>query len=381
MKKLVFLLFLLVAFFVSLPGLALAQTDQGPEAAVVSEGQIVEGAFFAAAPTVVIAGTVNGDVYVAGGEVLVSGIINGDLLGAAGVVTVTGNVAEDIRVITGQLVVTGPVGGNITAAAGMVTLAESANVADSVVAGAGMITVLSPVGREIAAAAGQITVGNSVGNGIRAATGQLTLTPSANVAGNIEVISDFDVQVQPGAQVGGEISRNQPTRAGVDEERVAGIISRAALTFLVIDFVSSLVLGLLLLWLFPATVQAIVESLYQRPLSVLGAGVLAFILIPLIAFVLLLVVIGIPLALILWVLYLIALYLSKIFVFLAIGQLILKNVARGWALALGLVIYEILAIVPFIGPFIVFLTILFGLGMIVFGLKNIYQAQKEKNLV
>jgi hypothetical protein len=87
------------------------------------------------------------------------------------------------------------------------------------------------------------------------------------------------------------------------------------------------------------------------------------------------------LALILLAIFLIAFYLAKIYVALTIGELILKNVSRGWALLLGLVIYGIVALIPFIGPLVVFLTMLFGLGAIYLGSKNIYQKARKESLV
>ncbi|HUV72128.1 MAG TPA: hypothetical protein VMW25_03905 [Clostridia bacterium] len=381
MKKLVFLICLLAALFVSLPGLSLAQEAQQGEV-VLPADRIIEGNYFAVGNSVVLMGTVNGDAYVAGGNVLVQGTVNGDLLVAGGTVTVTGRVSEDLRVAAGQVVVTGEVVGNMTAVGGTVTLTDSARVGDGLVAASGILSTLGPVGRGIDTAAAQITIANSVGGNVSAVVGRLILTPGANVAGNLTLVSNVDAQIQPGAQVGGTITRNQPPQVEVPEaQEVARVVTRTALTILVIDLVASLVLGLLLIWLWPVLTQAVVGTLSQQPWLSLGVGILVFILLPATVIGLAVTIVGIPLALILMTLYLIALYLTKVFVFLTIGELILPNAARGWALLLGLVIYEILAIIPFLGPIIIILTLLFGLGAIVLGDKNIYTRLRKEKLI
>ncbi|HUW24350.1 MAG TPA: hypothetical protein VMW04_01850 [Patescibacteria group bacterium] len=384
LKRLAFTLLILI---LGILGAASPVFAQGQVGTVVSPDQIIAADYFASDSTVTIAGTVNGDAYLVGGNILVSGTINGSLLALGGTINVTGNVTNNIRVIAGQLIVSGPVGGNITSLGGTTNLTAGANVSGSLVAGAGNVSIFAPLGRGINAVAGQMTVGSSVGGDVSAYVGQLILTPSARVAGDLTYWSDLDAQVQSGAEVAGTTTRNTPpTRAPqeprqpIDRAQIQAALARAAFIARLVDFVSALIIGLLLIYVFPVFTQMTVGTIRKEPWKSLGVGLLTLIVTPIIGFILLALIVGIPLALILFGLYLIALYVSRIFVILLVGELILRKASPGWALVLGLVLYEVITLIPFLGPIVVFFVLLFGLGAIVLGENNVYRQLRGKNL-
>lgn len=104
-------------------------------------------------------------------------------------------------------------------------------------------------------------------------------------------------------------------------------------------------------------------------ITLMGRGILVFLLLPLISVLLLFTVIGIPLAIILFVIYFLALYLSTIFVAYLIGQKVCNKIFKDnnskllYGIA-GLFIILILEIIPIIS-FITQVIVLFGgLGII-----------------
>ena len=351
---------------------------------VLPPGETVNEDFFAAGNSITLSGTVNGDAYLAGGNILVDGTINGSLLAFGGTINVTGNVTEGIRVIAGQLIVSGQVGGNMTVVGGTANLTSGANINGSLVALAGSVSVFAPLGRGISAGVGQMTIASTVGGNIFAYVGQLILTPNARVAGNLTYWSDMQAQIQEGAQVIGTTTRNVPParepREPVDRARIQAALTRAAFIVRLVDFVSALVIGLLLIYVSPFFTQRTVETIRKEPWKSLGVGLLALIVTPIIVFILMALIVGIPLALVLLAIYLISLYISRIFVVLLVGELILKNVARAWALVLGLVLYEVITLIPFLGPLVVFFVFLFGLGAILLAGRNYYRQLQAKNL-
>ena len=81
-------------------------------------------------------------------------------------------------------------------------------------------------------------------------------------------------------------------------------------------------------------------------------------------------VIGIPLGLVALLMYIILFYISKIFVAVAVGDLLMKKFtgsekrSQAVALLIGLVLLTILFEIPFLGWILYFATVCIGLGAI-----------------
>ena len=52
-----------------------------------------------------------------------------------------------------------------------------------------------------------------------------------------------------------------------------------------------------------------------------------------------------------------------------------------WALVVGLVVYSVLTVIPFIGGLVTLFVILFGLGAILLADRGLYVAAREKEIV
>ncbi|MBR1413649.1 MAG: hypothetical protein IJ574_03160 [Bacilli bacterium] len=103
--------------------------------------------------------------------------------------------------------------------------------------------------------------------------------------------------------------------------------------------------------------------------SMIGIGFGVLMLIPFISLILLMTGIGISLALITFVLYIIALYIARI----PVGYYIGKLIGKSWEnnkynviinMVVGLLIIYILNLIPIVGGIVSFISILLGLGMI-----------------
>ncbi len=101
-------------------------------------------------------------------------------------------------------------------------------------------------------------------------------------------------------------------------------------------------------------------------------------------FILAITLFGISLAInLLWV-YLFILFLAQIIASLWIGQLVCKVFNRkdqtGWVFLVGLVVYGLLTLIPFIGGLLSFIATLLGLGATVISLKSYYRELRDKKL-
>lgn len=340
---------------------------QAAETLVLSQNQVMADDYYAASQTVIIEGLINGDAFLAGGNVIAGGVVAGDLYVAAGVVNITGTVNNDVRVMGGVVNISGKVGGSVTALGGTINLTNTASVGGSIAAVGGTVFISSPVGREAAVLANKLTVDSSVGRSISALASKVILSSRAVIAGNVRVLSNNNLQIEPGAQVTGLIVR-QPLSMVSPAEPISldlgQFFFRLNFFFHFLDFLGSLLTGYVLFWLLSGFTHRAARAIMRSPWSNFWIGLVVFLATPIIAILLAMTVIGLPLSLIIFALYLIAAYGSRFLVWFTIGEMLLHFKGRGWSLFLGLFIFETVLLVPILGVLVFILTVIFGLGTV-----------------
>ena len=386
MKKLTIFLASLSLLF--LAPVAIAKDENSEETKIVSVpvGKVIDRDHIAIGDVVEISGTVNGDVYAFGGQVLVDGTVNGDLITAGGVVTISGKISQDVRAAGGQITISGDVGRNVTIGGGTVEFTSDAKIKGSVLAGVGNLSIAAPIGSNVKVGTGNLTISSRVKGDVEAGVGVLRLTSKAKVDGDLTYWSEEDASIDENAVVGGEVTKKTPPAAAKDRAgAVFGAFAGFNLFLKIVSFISTLIIGLLLIKLFPRYSRETVLTLRGRPWASLGIGVVALILTPIITVLLLITLVGIPLGLILGAIYAISLYLARIFVIFWAGSWILERtrgkVHEGWALFIGLIVYLIITSIPIIGAFVVFFAILFGLGAAIITEKEIYSVARKKDII
>lgn len=349
--------------------------------ATVPASQVIDGDYFAFGETVEISGTINGDLYASGGQVVIHGRVNGDVLVAGGRVSLSGAVSQDVRAAGGQITVAGNVGRNLTVAGGNVEISSAAVIRGGVVAAGGSVELAAPVGGAAKIAAGTLIIANRIAGDLEAAVGTLRITSRAEIDGNVSYWSGQDASVSDGARIKGKIVRNVPP----ERPRFFPAAFFVWLVFVSINFVCTLILGLLSARFLPRYHQSIITTLRERPWPSLGVGFVAAVVLPVVCALLFATVLAIPLAVILLLAFFILLYWSRIYAIGRIGESILARLrpasSRASAFVLGLFVYYILAIIPFIGWLVVPLVILFGLGAELIARKQFYVTARSQDLI
>ncbi|NJN68997.1 MAG: hypothetical protein HC801_00860 [Nitrospira sp.] len=152
-----------------------------------------------------------------------------------------------------------------------------------------------------------------------------------------------------------------------------------------VSFASTLVLGLLLLRIYPAFTPRVASMIQEKPWAVLGVGGLLLFGVPLLILLCMVSVLGIPIGLMLAAMYVVTLYLGRVFVVLWVGQRLLRLVSgsssAAWAFVTGLVTYFILSLVPVVGALLTLATIAAGLGAILMTKKELVVKLREEHVV
>jgi cytoskeletal protein CcmA (bactofilin family) len=233
-------------------------------------------------------------------------------------------------------------------------LVDRGQTTKDVVVADGDITVRGTVDGDVVAANGDVAIRGHVTGDVVTFAGTATLGRRAQVDGDV-AYGDKKPRVAPGAQIGGKVKKFKAEDLG------GGAIALRIGLWLAVT-ISALVLGLILLALFPKAADAVARTAKARTGRSFLVGVLLFVLIPIIGVIALITVIGIPLGagLLLAMLPIYGLaYTASAFV---VGRLVSKQGARILAFIIGLVVLRVLALVPFLGGIVWFLATILGLG-------------------
>ena len=245
----------------------------------------------------------------------------------------------------------------------------------SVNAGASTIVIGGNIGRDFRGGADSITINGEIGRNVEVETGSLTFGPNANIGGNLTYTAESQIQIPEGV-VAGEVvfkKAKQPVKpAKFDDMRRFSIVGK------LFGLVSYFVVGALAVYLFRKPFSTASDIVGQKPWASLGIGFVGLVVIPIALLLVMITVIGIPLAVILWAFYFIAIYMARLPVALWLGNKVLKSDERTiMQMLLGLLILGLLALIPYAGGWISFAVTLFGLGSIMIWLNKNIGKQKE----
>lgn len=323
-----------------------AQT--GPAGTVVVEEGATSSGISTVAGTIVVRGTVNGDVSGVAGDVVIaeSGTVTGNVNGAAG-----------------SLRIAGTVGGNVEFAAGSVVIDRSATIGGNVNVGTGSTLIAGQIDGDVMVGADQITVAST-----------------AVIDGDLRY--DGQLEQQAGATVGGAVIHDTSIGGGMGPAGWGTSWVLPNWFDTVYGFFANLVLGAVLLALFPRFSNEVADGVVDRPLRSGGWGVVALFGIPLVLVAFAITIIGIPLALLGIVLYVLAIWTGVVYGEFAVGRYLLARMDTegNWkALLVGLLVFAVLGLVPILGGIAVLLALLVGLGALGSALRGRFRYRRAEN--
>lgn len=352
--------------------------------AVLRAGQVVQGDYFASGPRVEISGIVNGDLYAAGGDVMIDGVVNGDVIVAGAKVILSGTVAQDARVIGVQVTVSGTIGRNATLAGADLHLTETAKIRENLIAGGGHVQLEGPIGRDARVGAWRATLSNEIGRDLIVAAESVRLTSNASVGGRLRYWGEAAPSIDEEATVRGPITR-RPLPEGWSMERARQGIVGARVLAAVVGFLSTLILGLILLRVYPLFSHRVTTTIRDRPGASLGVGTAVLFVTPIAALSLVVTLLALPVGVMLLAMYGVTVYLARIYTMIYIGQRLLRHedetTSSTMPFMVGLVLYSLLSLVPVVGGLVTLGTVLFGLGALLIAKKDLIVGLREQQQV
>jgi cytoskeletal protein CcmA (bactofilin family) len=343
----------------SSPAMATEFRNQG-ETVEVAKDEIIKGDLFAHGHHVKIEGTVDGDVYVLCQGADIEGHVTGDVIAFAQMLRVNGKVDGNIRSFTNTTLVTGNVAKNLLSFAETVTIDPAGKVAGSVTTFVNTLTIDGSVGRDVLAFVAETTVGGNIGGGLQAQGNTLRFNSGAQVNGPVKFKGNKSPEVSSGAKLAIPVVFTQLEHHKRYQES-GFYIWRLIWTAAVILF------GLVLFLLLPTFARSTVDSAEHYGAS-LGLGVLVFFGVPIAAFIACITVVGLMIGISTFILWMTAIFCAKIVVGAIVGQWLLGRTRDAWQLigrmVVGVIILRVVEMIPFLGFWIRFGVLLWGMGAI-----------------
>ena len=409
---------------------ALAFESRGGDNVVVAADEVIDDDLYVGAGSFTLNGTVTGDLVVFGGTITINGVVEGDLLAAGQAVIIDGAVKDDVRASGAAITVSSgaTVGDDLVVGAYSLEIAQGGQVGGDLVYGGFQALLAGDVAGDVEVAANSVAIDGAIGGDVKAEVGEANAGPPFSpfmfTPGMPQVPAvPGGLTVGPGASIGGKFSYTGPAEADIpadivpepeytpsvspgEETKEAPSVGQRILDWvldLIRNFISLLIVGLLVVWFAPKCVKRFTDVLEDKPLPSLGWGVVAFFAVPIVIFI----VVGFSAALavlfgvltvgklsatailvglfaafaIFLVTYLMAVWGAKIIVSVWLGRLIAQRSStsleqsRIWSFLIGMVIVVLLTSIPFIGGLLGFAITLLGLGALGLWLWQSYKSE------
>ena len=318
---------------------------------------LLTSSLFAVANAAVVDSPVDHDLFVSDDEVIINAPVDGDVFVAGGKVVINGSISGDVIVAGGQISIKQDVEGKIIAAGGTI---EIEGTAEKIIAAGGNIVIHSTAVIETYAR----LIGGNVINSGNVTDDLVVRAGSFENLGTAGEVDYKQIEFQDYEQV--EFQRF--TREAGTFFAAIGVLSK------IVSTIGFLVLGVLMLYLFPKQFLKVEQELTKSPFIKTLVGFALIIVTAVLTVLLAITIIGFQVAVVLGLFFVIALMTSGLFVPLVlgrrIGQTLDFKVNDIWYFVIGFTILSIIYYVPILGSIIQAATISLGFGAVFYTLRK-----------
>lgn len=371
-----------------LPPLLLPAHAQAPDVKPVPTEAAREASTSPAGRNIYIAGgnvrpavPVKGDLYAAGGRVTVDQPVAGDAALAGGAVTVRAPVGQDLRVAGGDISIESTVGGEFYASGGNITLSNAAVVADAVTLYGGNVNIEGKINGSLKVYAQKVVLNGEITRDVEINAEEIELGPRAKLGAALRYPSDARFKTAEGVVIGGATTRGEAMNGRPDthydrewhgEMMGSGSGWAGTIAGTLASFVALLAAAALFLLVFTGFSRRASTKMLSTPWPAVAAGVAVLLGTPMLAMLLLVTLIGIPLGIVVMMLFPLMLLMGCIVGVFGIAQRVQRTIQKDAPsgssasmigfFALTLLLVLLLGSLPFIGFLILLTILLLGTG-------------------
>jgi hypothetical protein len=227
-------------------------------------------------------------------------------------------------------------------------------VAGEIVVFTGRVQVAGVVQGDVVVVDGPVTISGQVSGSVISFDGSVRLAATAQVAG--DVIAREEVDAADGAQVGGEVRAHAPFTFTTPARALGRFASWLAVS------VSTLLLGLLVLWLTPRAADRVLRAAREAPWISAAWGLAGIVLLPVVSALLVLSLVALPLGLMLLFALALLVFVAYTWAVWVLGRAVVREHGRVVAFLAGWAIARVVGLIPVVSGVTFGLAAGFGLG-------------------
>ncbi|MDH4359000.1 MAG: hypothetical protein OEV37_03670 [Candidatus Berkelbacteria bacterium] len=361
-KKLCALVFMLLIFPVA------AQAAEIRTGETLSVSEAAKNVYLFASSISTIAET-KGDLVAFANSIDISKPVEQSLFVAGNTIKVGTDIGNSVRAFGSSVTFEGKAGGDVILFGATVTIPEGTIIEGDLIAFGNLVTVGGNVNGAIKIYAASAVINASVGRDLEIHSDNITIGEKTVVAGKLTYYSAKEAKISDKAKITGAVERKDVPEAKTGFKALA---TSSGWYNLIASLLAVIVFAIVLTYLAPGFVRTTVEEAIKSPAKPLWQGFVALIVVPIIAIILFITVIGGILGLSLLAVYaaalIIAYALSAVITGTYLNRLINKSktTQADWVgCVFGAVALAIIGWIPYIGPIVKFLIYLIALGALI----------------
>ena len=347
----------LFAAFVT-PAPASAAEFRKNDTVTVGKEETVKGDLYAMGDHVRIEGTVDGDLFGFGEQVEISGHVTGDLICFCQSLRISGQIDGNLRSMANNITLTGTIDRSATTFTELLTIEPNGKIGRNLTSFTKSLTLDGNLGRDLLTMIGKGTINGTIGGSLNAKGENLTINSSASIGGPAKFEGDNPANVSSEAKLASPLAYTKMEHKSHQRGPSFSV-------WTIIWAAAYVLFGLVLLSLLPSFSREASSNVENVGAS-FGLGVLVLFAVPIAAVIACVTVVGLFVGLATLFLWYGALYFAQIIVGATVGQWILGRVSDTWALigrmVVGIILLRVAMAVPFLGIWIKFAVIVWGMG-------------------
>ena len=338
----------------------------------VGPDEVIDDTLIVTSEDVLIEGTVTGDLIAVGESIRIRGRVDGLVIAIGESVSLEGTYNQSVVGIGERVDVRSAVmGANFLSAGERVVVQPDVDIRGNAAAAAEELELTGTIARDLIAAAGRVTLFGSVSGDMQGYGATVELTESARIGGDLRLRTESEESaiIAEGAVISGSTDLSpfpkEPNRFATADYYLSQLLKVLA----------AFLTGLVLFRFVPALAEVELAGSTEGLITA-GIGALVLIATPVLSVIAMITLIGAPLGIMAFAVWLAALYAAGIVISGYVGRLVLPG-AEGNALPLllGLVLLVALSQVPFLGGPVKLIVGILGLGMIAQWLQSLWKAR------
>ncbi len=329
---------------------------------------VIDDDLIIAGGTVKSDATITGDLISASNRLVQNGIVEGSVNAGAKDLDILGEVNGSVRGFAQNINVNGYVNRNLLAFCYALNIKPEADIRGDVTAFCGELTLDGRIGKGLRGSIGTLTISGTINGDVSVETDKITLMPTAKILGDLKYKCKKKAKIESGAQVSGQTLWTQKEKK--EEEKEKAIFTTGDLIREILFLLALMITGIVLTLISKKNARQARTAVTDSFLKSLGWGFVFMVCIPIAILLLMLSVLGIPIALISLFAYAVLIYIAKIPVATALGGKIIKAFGKQgepsliWSMLLGLIVLTFLLNIPYLEWLLYFIVLFTGFGAI-----------------